>query len=319
MPRRKTALRRITAIPRLPPRPKDAHKGSFGRVLVIAGSRGMIGAPALVANAALRSGAGLVTVACPGSIQIAVATLCPCATTIPLPEDDHGRIEPREALDALHEEGLLDEPTAPSVVAIGPGLGRGDTAFDAALTALINAFGDDARTPVVVDADALNALHKSVGGGPGWDRALHYRTVITPHPGELARMHGVSTDDIQDDRRGYAVRTAQELSGGKDHPDYRAVVVLKGAGTLVTDGVNLYVNKSGNAGMATGGSGDVLTGIIAGLLAQKMSGIHAAILGVHVHGVAGDLAAKTIGKTALIASDLIDALPPVFKKSEGRR
>lgn len=319
MPRKKAALRRITTIPKLPPRPRDAHKGTFGRVLVIAGSRGMIGAPSLVANAALRSGAGLVSVACPGSIQIAVATLCPCATTIPLPEDDQGRIRPREALDALHEEGLLDEPTAPTVVAVGPGLGRGDSAFDAALTALINAFGDDARTPVVVDADALNAMHKSVGGGPGWDRALHYRTVITPHPGELARMHGVSTDDIQADRQGYAVRTAQELSGGKDHPDYRAVVVLKGAGTLVTDGVNLYVNKTGNPGMATGGTGDVLTGIIAGLLAQRMSGIHAATLGVHAHGLAGDSAAKSIGKTSLVATDLIEALAQVVKKFEARR
>lgn len=313
MPRIKSRLHRITAIPKLPRRAKDAHKGTFGRVLVIGGCREMIGAPALVANAALRSGAGLVTVACPSSIQIAVATLCPCATTIPLPEDSHGRIAPREALDALHEEGLLDEPTAPSVVAIGPGLGRGDGAFDAALTALINAFGDDARVPVVLDADALNALHKSTGDAAGWDRALHFRTVITPHPGELARMHGVSTGDIQSDRQGYAVRTAQEMSGGKDHPDYRAVVVLKGAGSLVTDGVNLFVNKTGNPGMATGGSGDVLTGIISGLLAQGMSGIHAAILGVHAHGKAGDLAAKVRGEVSLIATDIIDHLPFALK------
>lgn len=310
----KPRIRRISTLPKLPSRAKDAHKGDFGRVLVIGGSRGMIGAPTLVANAALRSGAGLVTVACPRSIQPAVATLCPCATTLPLPEDAQGTIDPRQAMEDLHDHGLLNEPTAPSVVAIGPGIGRGDSAFDAALTQLINSFGDDARAPVVLDADALNVLHKSVGDGAGWDRALHFRTVITPHPGELARMHGVSTAEIQADRQEYAVKTAREMSGGKDHPDYRAVVVLKGAGTIVTDGVNLYVNKTGNPGMATGGSGDVLTGIIAGLIAQRMSGIHSAALGVHLHGLAGDLAARSLGKVSLIATDLINHLPYAFKK-----
>lgn len=309
----KSSLRRICSLPRLPKRPRDSHKGSFGRVLVIGGSREMIGAPSLVAHAALRGGAGLVTVACLRSIQLYVAMLCPCATTMPLPEDEHGRIDPLASMDYLREAGMLDEPTAPTVVAMGPGLGRGDAAFDASLVALANAFGDDARVPVVLDADALNAMHRSDGESAGWDRALHFRTIITPHPGELARMHGVSTSEVQADREGFAVRTARMLSGGKEHPDYRAVVVLKGAGTVVADGVNLYVNKTGNAGMATGGSGDVLTGVIAGLVAQRMSGIEAAVFGVHVHGAAGDLAAKRRGQVSLMASDLIEFLPDAFR------
>lgn len=308
-------VQRVRVVPKLPGRRRDSHKGNFGHVLVIGGSRGMIGAPALVANAALRSGAGLVTVAAPRSIQLHVATLCPCATTIPLSDDAHGRIEPRAALEYLREAGLLDESGAPSVVAMGPGLGRGDAAFDAGITALAHAFGDDARVPVVLDADAINAMHRAAGPDEGgWDRALHFRTVITPHPGELARLHGVSTGEVQADREGYAVRTARAMSGGRDHPNYRAVVVLKGAGTIVTDGVSLYVNKTGNPGMATGGSGDVLTGVIAAVIGQGISGIESAILGVHVHGMSGDLAAREKGQVSLIATDLIDWLPAAFKK-----
>lgn len=322
-------LRRIRTVPKPPSRRRDAHKGSFGRVLVIGGSRGMIGAPALVANAALRSGAGLVTVACPRSIQLQVATLCPCATTLPLAEDGQGRIDPREVEGQLRELGLLDESDAPTVAAIGPGLGRGDASFDAGLTALCHAFGDDARVPVVLDADALNAMHRGSGPGggdaaamrtgAGWDRALHFRTIITPHPGELGRMHGVSAGEVQADREGFAVRTAREMSGGEDHPDYRAVVVLKGAGTIVTDGHSLFVNRTGNAGMATGGSGDVLTGVISGLLAQGMSGLEAAMLGVQVHGRAGDLAARRLGQLSLVATDLIEFLPFAFGGAGARR
>lgn len=309
-------LRRVRTPPRLRTRPRDAHKGTFGRVLVIGGSRGMIGAPALVAGAALRGGAGLVTVAAPKSIQPHVAVLCPCATSLALPEDAQGRIDPRAALEHLREFGMLDESQAPSVAAIGPGLGRGDASYDAGITALANAFGDDARVPVVLDADALNALHRAAGpDDTGWDRALHFRTVITPHAGELARMHGVSAAQVQADREGFAVRTAREMSGGRDHPDYRAVVVLKGSGTIVTDGVSVYVNRTGNPGMATGGSGDVLTGVIAALIAQGVSGIESAMLGAYVHGMAGDHAARERGQISLIATDLIDYLPAAFRRA----
>jgi len=387
------ALRRIRSLPTLPHRKRAGHKGCYGRVLVIGGSRGMIGAPSLAANAALRSGAGLATVACPRSIQLTVATLCPCATTIPLPEGATGMIDPRRAIKELRSLGLLDAATAPSVVAAGPGLGRGDDRFDRAWLSLLGVLGK-AGVPIVVDADGLNAMHKSsTWNGPGWDDTRHYRTVITPHPGEMAALHDTTTAKVQRDREDFAVKTAKSLSHDpcgtgvspvssnscgtgvspvssnscgtgvspvssnscgtgvspvssnscgtgvspvssppgrrchkdsgmgikqtstrKDDPDHRAVVVLKGAGTVVTDGINLYKNKSGNPGMATGGSGDVLTGVIAALIGQDLSTLDAAILGVHIHGLAGDLAAKDLGEVSLMASDLIDYLPAAFRR-----
>jgi NAD(P)H-hydrate epimerase len=274
----------------------------------------MIGAPALVANAGLRSGAGLATVACPRSIQLAVATLCPCATTIPLPENAAGMLDPRRSLRLLRGLGLLGGDMAPSVVAAGPGLSRGNEGFDRAWLALLAAFGE-AGMPLVVDADGLNAMHRSsVWKGPGGDETPHFGTIITPHPGEMAGLHGVTAATVQADRRGFAVRTAALMSAGSDDPDHRAVVVLKGAGTLVTDGVKIYRNKTGNPGMATGGSGDVLTGVIAALIAQGLNTLDAAVLGVQVHGLAGDLAAKDLGEAGLIATDLIDYLLAAFKQ-----
>jgi NAD(P)H-hydrate epimerase len=287
----------------------------------------MIGAPALAANAALRGGAGLATVACPRSIQLAVATLCPCATTLPLPENAAGMLDPKRTAKELHALGangragqvrrpnLLDPATAPSVVAAGPGLGRGNETFDRAWLALLDAFGR-AGVPVVLDADGLNALHRSADWtGPGWDEAARFRTVITPHPGEMARLHQTTTTTVQRDRTHFAVNTARKMSTARrDDPDHCAVVVLKGAGTIVTDGTRLYTNKTGNPGMATGGSGDVLTGLIAALIAQGMTCFDAAVLGVHLHALAGDLAAEDLGEISLTASDLIDTLPAAFKR-----
>ncbi len=341
-PRKKTAsrkpppLRRIRALPKLPRRNRDGHKGDYGRVLVVGGSRGMIGAPALAANAALCSGAGLVTVACPWSIQQAVATLCPCATSIPLPENAAGIIDPRRACTELRANGQLDQAAAPSVVAAGPGRGRGNQAVDRAWLALLDAFGV-ACVPVVIDADGLNAMHRAADWtGPGWDKSPHFRTVITPHPGEMARLHDTTTAAVQQDREAFATNTARQMSscgtehvarsGGTDasncgtgvspvtdhEQQTRTVVVLKGAGTLVTDGHSIYTNKTGNPGMATGGSGDVLTGIIAALIAQGLSTLDAAILGTHIHGRAGDLAARELGEVSLTATDLIDHLPEAF-------
>ncbi len=287
----------------------------------------MIGAPALAANAALRSGAGLATVACPKSIQLAVAALCPCATTLPLPENAAGMLDPKRTAKELHALGangragqvrrpnLLDPATAPSVVAAGPGLGRGNETFDRAWLTLLDAFGR-AGVPVVLDADGLNALHRSADWtGPGWDEAPRFRTVITPHPGEMARLHQTTTATVQRDRTHFAVNTARKMSTARrDDPDHCAVVVLKGAGTIVTDGTRLYTNKTGNPGMATGGSGDVLTGLIAALIAQGMTCFDAAVLGVHLHALAGDLAAQDLGEISLTASDLIDTLPGAFKR-----
>jgi hydroxyethylthiazole kinase-like uncharacterized protein yjeF len=308
-------LRKLTRLLKLPPRKNDAHKGDFGHVLIIGGSRGMIGAPALAANAALRAGAGLVVVAAPRSVQLAVATLCPCATSIPLPEGPDGLIVPHLALETLRAHRLFDPGRAPSVVAIGPGLGRSDRRFDAQLVSLITAFGT-INVPTVLDADALHAIRLAGDDGrAGWNNTRHYRTILTPHAGEMAGLHGVSTAAVQNDRQGFAVRTAREMSGGSEFPQHQLVVVLKGAGTLVTDGASLYVNRTGNPGMATGGTGDVLTGVIAAFVAQGLSTLDAASLGVHVHGLAGDLAARERGRVALIATDLIDFLPAALQKS----
>ena len=304
-------MKRIKSVPKLPRRSRDAHKGDFGTVLIIGGSRGMIGAPALAATAALRSGAGLVVLACPQSIQLSVATLCPCATSIPLPESS-GLIDGRSTVDTMQERGLLGE-RRPSVVAIGPGLGRGEGRFDTELLELILAFLD-AEVPLVLDADALNALHKS--GERGWESVGWRRTVVTPHPGELARLQGVATDEIQSRRKDWAIQTAQEMASKLELEAGKPVVVLKGAGTLVTDGERVYKNTTGNPGMATGGSGDVLTGTIAGLIAQRMPPFEAAVMGVHYHGVAGDLAAKKLGEASMIASDLIEFLPDAFRRGK---
>lgn len=269
----------------------------------------MIGAPALATNAALRAGAGLATVAAPDDVQLAVASLCPCATSIPLPQIRTGSINPRASLAILRSMGLLttDRPT---VVAGGPGLGRGDASFNMGLADLWIAFMR-ARVSLVLDADALNAMSKS--GAQGWNRIAWSRLVITPHPGELARMQGVTTKTIQADRPRWAVQTAREIGARSRSENDLPVVVLKGAGTIVTDGRRIYTNRTGNPGMATGGSGDVLTGLIAGLVAQGMSCFDAAILGVQVHGKAGDLAAKYLGQASLIATDILDFIPTAFR------
>ncbi len=315
-PRKPTLrLRKITRLPKLAPRKPDAHKGDFGRVLIIGGSRGMIGAPALAANAALRTGAGLVIVAVPRSIQLAVATLCPCATTIPLPEGPDGLLVPHITLETLRAHHLFEPGGAPSVVAIGPGIGRSDRRFDAQLVSLAGAFGT-ANVPAVLDADALHAIR--IAGDDaraGWDQSRHYRTILTPHAGEMARLAGVSRTAVDQDRAGFATRIAREMSGGSEFPQHQLVVVLKGRGTLVTDGASLYVNRTGNSGMATGGTGDVLTGVIAALVAQGLSTFDAAALGVHLHGLAGDLAVRERGQISLIATDLLEYLPASLRKS----
>jgi len=310
--------KRIKTVPKLKSRPRDAHKGDFGRVLVLGGSRGMIGAPALAALSTLRSGAGLVNIAVPQSIQQAVATLCPCATSIPLPETKNGQIDPAPTRRLFKETGLLDadgQGVPPDVLIAGPGVGLGSSEFGTEFWELINAFRNGPLIPAVIDADALNLIKRASAEAPnGWDNQYHFRTVITPHPGELARMQGVSIRQIQDGREEYAVKTAREMSSKNNEPDYTPVVALKGNKTVVTDGARLYINNTGNPGMASGGSGDVLSGIIAALIGQGMNTMDAAVAGVHLHGLAGDIAAKKTGQISLIATDIIDALGQAFMK-----
>lgn len=319
-------IRRIKQVPKPPSRPAEAHKGTFGRVLVISGSAGMAGAASLVANAALRSGAGLVTIAVPEPILNTVAGLCPCATTISLPANKSGQIKPMAAAKIFKSRGWIGTQTAanpPDALVIGPGIGTGPHEYAERMWELIDAFRIDSEVPTVIDADALNLAAVLPNG---WANRSHPRTIITPHPGELARMLQISTGDIQAARQDHAVETAQKLNGASDDASAksRAVVVLKGAGTIVTDGESIYVNATGNPGMATGGSGDVLSGIIGGLLGQGMSMLDAAISGVHVHGLAGDLAAKRFGQVSLIATDITAELPEAFiaatkTKKRGKR
>lgn len=283
-------LTRIEAIPTLPPRPADSHKGLYGTVLVLAGGRGMAGAAALTGAGALRSGAGLVRIACPSEVQPTVASFEPSYMTYPLPCDDDGLVRFPTAQSVL--ERLVESA---DVVAIGPGLGR-----SADLTALVRWAVETIDKPLVLDADALNAL-------VGATDSLFARTqpvVVTPHPGEFARLTGKTTAEVQADRETAAAELARQGRA--------LTVVLKGNGSIVTDGARVFVNPTGNPGMATGGAGDVLTGLIAALIGQKLPTFEASVLGVYAHGLAGDIARDQNGTIGMIAGDIVDALADTF-------
>jgi NAD(P)H-hydrate epimerase len=284
------ALERIETIPVLPPRPRESHKGSYGTVLVVAGSRGMAGAAALCGASALRSGSGLVRVATPAEIQPTVASFEPSYMTWPLPGDQDGMIQLEPSLPTLKR--LISQC---DVIAAGPGLGQSDD-----IRGLMRFLITSSDKPLVIDADGLNALAGQLELLAGVSRPV----VLTPHPGEFARLTGVDTAVVQRNRLERAAFLA-----GRSEP---MVVVLKGAGTIVTDGRRYYVNSSGNPGMATGGSGDVLTGAIAALIAQKLDAFEAAQLGAFLHGLAGDIARDQHGEVGMIAGDIVDALPDAF-------
>jgi NAD(P)H-hydrate epimerase len=275
-------------VPRLPPRPPEAHKGTFGKVLVVAGSAGMSGAAVLAGTAALRGGAGLVQIAVPERVGPVVAAGQPCCTTAWLPADEHGRLA-RAALPAVLE--LARSATA---VAAGPGLGQSPD-----IQALVGALIEEVERPLVLDADALNVL----ASDPAVLKRRQAPFVLTPHPGEFARLAGSDTRSVQAARQEQAVAFARRYGG---------VLVLKGAGTVVTDGRRLYVNTTGNPGMATGGSGDVLTGLLGALAAQGLEAFAASVLGVYLHGRAGDLARDERGEASLIAWDLLEQLAAAF-------
>jgi NAD(P)H-hydrate epimerase len=250
----------------------------------------MAGAAALVGASALRSGAGLVRVASPAEVQPTVASFEPSYMTYPLPEDGEGMIRLEPAIPVL--ERLI---AGADVLAVGPGLGQSDD-----VRGLVRWLIESTDKPLVIDADGLNALASQAELLAKVDRPV----ILTPHPGEFARLTGASTRDVQADREGNAARLA-----ARSGP---LVVVLKGAGSVVTDGRRVYVNKTGNPGMATGGAGDVLTGVIAALVAQKLPPFEAALLGVYIHGLAGDIARDQNGGVGMIAGDIVDALPDAF-------
>ncbi|HEV3436611.1 MAG TPA: NAD(P)H-hydrate dehydratase [Gemmata sp.] len=283
----------VCEVPRLPRRTPQGHKGTYGTVLVIAGSRGMTGAAVLVGRGALHSGAGLVRVACPACVQDVVSAGHPCYTTFGIRQHTDGSFGEGAA------EELLEFAQAADVVAIGPGLGQGASVAGFVLALLTEL----PSVPIVLDADGLNAISPFGSGFPKRSAPL----VMTPHPGEFARLLGRSVQDVLTERESLAVDFARRAG---------VVLLLKGSGTLVTDSQKLYRNTTGNPGMATGGSGDVLTGVIAALIGQGLAAFDAAVLGAWVHGRAGDIAATKLGQVGLTAADLADYLPAAFREIE---
>lgn len=277
----------------LPARPADAHKGRFGHVLVIGGSVGLAGAPMMAAEAALRVGTGLCSVAVPQSIYAAASSTLREAMVHPLPDAPEG------CLNAGSIEALAPLLERANVLAIGPGWSTHAPAREA-LRKLLSI----ARVPCVVDADALNCIAYE----PDILPVEHPPLVFTPHPGEMARLMDSDTATVQANRLAIAKEAARRFG---------ATVVLKGARTVVaTPEGRIWVNPTGNAGMATGGSGDVLTGAIAGLLAQGMDAERSAAAGVFIHGLAGDLSAQQMGMAGVIAGDIICHLPKAVRLCE---
>jgi hydroxyethylthiazole kinase-like uncharacterized protein yjeF len=276
------------------PRAPDSHKGDFGHVLVVAGSRGKTGAAHLAALGALRSGAGLVTVATPASCQPIIATMGAEYMTEPVPETIDG-LDP-DGVDAVLE-------LARDVVALGPGIGRGAATRD-----FIGRFVDRATMPLVIDADGLNAFigdPDRLNGREGRD------VIITPHPGEMARLVGMSADEVQASR----LESARNFAVA-----HHVYVVLKGHRTLIaTPDEKVFINPTGNAGMATGGTGDVLTGMIAAWLAQLLDAEAACKLAVYLHGLAGDLAEADEGEVAMTSGDVVSHLGDAVLELTARR
>lgn len=277
----------LSDLPMLHTRAADSHKGDYGKVLLIGGSRGMSGAITLAGMACLRSGAGLVTLAVPDVCLDVVASFEPSYMTVPLPCDEQGR------LSVVAQEQLADLADKATCIACGPGLGRSQRVTD-----LVAWMYEVLPQPIVFDADALYAIserHDRLDDPAG-------PRILTPHLGEFKRL--VGDEDID--------REKAELFAAQFAIRRRVVVLLKGHRTVITDGQRSAHNRTGNPGMATGGSGDVLTGVIAALIGQGLTPFDAARLGAYVHGLAGDLAAAKLGTTSLIASDIVAHLPAAF-------
>ncbi|MDE0399963.1 MAG: NAD(P)H-hydrate dehydratase [Candidatus Poribacteria bacterium] len=276
----------------VPPRPPASHKGTYGRVLVIAGSTGMTGAAALASEAALRAGAGLVTLATPKHLNPILEGLLPEVMTLALPGTDAGSLSV-SATSAILE---FAEKTK-SVLAIGPGLSQHPDTVRLVHQLIRENQEQALNLKMVVDADGLNALSQV----PEIISLLDRETILTPHPGEMSRLTRSSVPSLEADR----IRTAQQFAS-----EHNLTLVFKGAPTVtgLANG-DVWINSTGNPGMATGGMGDVLTGIIAGLMAQGHSSETAAVLGVYLHGLAGDIAAEMSGMHGLIASDVLKTVP----------
>ena len=268
----------------LPDRDENAHKGNFGRILLLCGSKGYTGAAYLSAMGALRSGAGLVFLGVPESIYAIEAVKLNEAIVFPLPERD-GKL----SIEAIPE--IVERLPKMDAVLIGCGLGISDDTL-----AVTKAVLENAQCPVILDADGINVLsaHKDIL------RGRNRPTVLTPHDGEFVRLGGI----IRNDRMAAARALAQELN---------CIIVLKGHETCITDAKTGYKNTTGNPGMAVGGSGDMLAGMIVSLLGQGMAPMAAAACGVWLHGAAGDLCAREIGQYGMIPTDMLCVLPRLMK------
>jgi hydroxyethylthiazole kinase-like uncharacterized protein yjeF len=281
---------RITSPPPLPPRPIDGHKGMFGRVLVVGGSDGMIGAPTMAGRAALKLGAGLVEIAVPRSILSAALMITPELIGL-----GFGK--------TTKNTELLDAAEKADAVVIGPGLGQSPEAM-ARLQQLVRL-----PKPMLVDADGLNLLAKQ----KRWPSYFKATAVLTPHPGEMKRLAKLlgRVDVPSDDAGRIDIATLAARTFGQ-------TIVLKGGRTVITDGQRIYVNHTGDSSLSKAGTGDVLSGMIGTLLAQEMSGFDAACAGVYLHGRAGEIVGERLGRRCVLAHDVIDAIPQAVGEYEKR-
>lgn len=290
-----TQFVQITALPDPPARPDDAHKGTFGTVIVVGGSSTMPGAPAICARAAFRAGAGLVKIASAPDVLATAIAIEPGATGIALGTRTSGGSDAHQQRQAIDHA----DPEQLAVLAIGPGMGTSDAAGRLVENLLRT------NRPVVLDADGLNLIAQSSYR----HRTGEHPLVLTPHPGEyrrLAQRLGLDFDPTDPGQRPAAAAALADA--------HRAVVVLKGHRTIVTDGKQLYTNATGNPALATAGSGDVLTGLLAALIAQGMDAFNAAVCAVHAHGRAADLWAQKHGKRGLLARELADGIPEALAR-----
>lgn len=277
-------LNHQTVLSILPDRPANAHKGDFGKILLLCGAKGYTGAAYLAAIGALRSGAGLVFLGAAESIYAIEAVKLNEAVVFSLPDAD-GKLSAAAIPEILARLAHMD------AVLIGPGLGQSDGTF-----AVVKAVLENARCPVVLDADGINAIaaHKDIV------RGREAPTILTPHGGEFARLGGSCDGD--------RAAAAEEMAN-----DLHCIILLKGHRTVITDGTTTYINPTGNPGMAVGGSGDVLAGVITALIGQRIDPLPAAACGAWLHGAAGDICASEIGQYGMLPTDMVNVLPRLLK------
>lgn len=275
----------------IPRRSPESNKGTYGRVFIVSGSIGMTGSGSLSAKAALRTGAGLVYLGIPEKLLSIYAINVPESIQIPLPQDNEGVLT-KESIEIIASK--LENM---NVLAIGPGMTSKNDVKE-----IVNKVLSQCKSPMVIDADGLNVIREE----RNIFSSLKNTAVITPHPGEMARLTGISIEEIQNNREKIALSYAKKTG---------VITVLKGNNTVIASpSGEIYINPTGNPGMATAGTGDVLTGIISALIAQTLSPLEAALAGTYIHGTAGDIAAKEKGYHGLIAGDVIENIPMAIKE-----